>query len=121
MKIAVTSQNRRTITEHAGRCRKFWIFDIDKEQITGCSLLELPKEQCFHECPGNESHALDVVNVLISGGMGQGLVNRLARRGISSVITNEEDPKRAVLKYLEGSLQHQEVGTCQHEGCHSTH
>ncbi len=29
MKIAVTSQNRKTITDHAGKCRKFWLFDID--------------------------------------------------------------------------------------------
>jgi predicted Fe-Mo cluster-binding NifX family protein len=29
MKIAVTSQNRREITEHAGRCRRFWVFDVE--------------------------------------------------------------------------------------------
>ena len=45
MKIAVTSQNRRTITEHAGKCRKFWVYDIEQGQVTGKTLLELPIEQ----------------------------------------------------------------------------
>ncbi|HAN73627.1 MAG TPA: dinitrogenase iron-molybdenum cofactor biosynthesis protein, partial [Planktothrix sp. UBA8402] len=26
MKIAVTSQNKTSITEHSGHCRKFWIY-----------------------------------------------------------------------------------------------
>ncbi len=25
MKIAVASQNRKTVTAHAGKCRKFWL------------------------------------------------------------------------------------------------
>jgi predicted Fe-Mo cluster-binding NifX family protein len=29
MKIAVTSQNRRDITGHAGRCRRFRVFGVD--------------------------------------------------------------------------------------------
>jgi hypothetical protein len=29
MKIAVTSQNRKTITSHAGKCRKFWVYEVE--------------------------------------------------------------------------------------------
>ena len=39
MKIAVASQNRRDITEHAGRCRKFWIYRIAEQQIMDKALL----------------------------------------------------------------------------------
>ena len=33
MQIAVTSQNRKTVTEHAGKCRKFWIYDIKTGRV----------------------------------------------------------------------------------------
>jgi predicted Fe-Mo cluster-binding NifX family protein len=43
MKIAVTSQSRKKLTEHAGRCRKLWVFTTDGESIVSKELLELPK------------------------------------------------------------------------------
>lgn len=105
MKIAVTSQNRKTVTEHAGRCRKFWIFSIKKDKIIDKALLELAKEQAFHESSPHEPHPLDQVDVLITGGMGQGLMMRLESKGIKSVVTQETDPARAVALYLSGSLR----------------
>jgi predicted Fe-Mo cluster-binding NifX family protein len=104
MRIAVTSQNRRDITEHAGRCRNFWVFELDGGRITDCSLLELPKEASFHDSSPHASHPLDGVDLLIAGGMGEGLQARLARNGIASVITGETDPERALLLWLAGSL-----------------
>jgi predicted Fe-Mo cluster-binding NifX family protein len=49
MKIAVASQNRKGITGHTGRCRKFWIFQIGNAAIAAKELLELPKEQSLHD------------------------------------------------------------------------
>ena len=34
MKIAVTSQNRSSITKHVGRCRKFWTYGVDEAIVT---------------------------------------------------------------------------------------
>ena len=48
-KIAVCSQNRKTVTDHAGKCRKFWIYDVKHGQVVGRSLLELAIEKSFHE------------------------------------------------------------------------
>ena len=45
MKIAVTSQNRKTITGHAGKCRKFWIYEIVDKKVVDNTLLELALEQ----------------------------------------------------------------------------
>ena len=47
MKIAVASQNRRTITEHAGKCRKFWIYETEQDKIVRKELLELPRNNPF--------------------------------------------------------------------------
>jgi predicted Fe-Mo cluster-binding NifX family protein len=104
MKIAVTSQNRKNVTEHAGRCRKFWVFTIDGSLIVDKQLLELPKEQSFHDSSPHAAHPLDKMDVLISGGMGEGLVNRLERKGIKGFVTSESDPESAVSLYLSGAL-----------------
>ena len=113
VKIAVTSQNRRTITEHAGKCRKFWVYDIAQDQIASKTLLELPIEQSFHESSPHEPHPLDTVQVLIAGSMGYGLQHRLAAKGISVLTTAETDPDRAVAAYLQGTLI-VEAGACDH-------
>jgi len=105
MKIAVTSQDRNTITAHAGMCRRFWIYAVDDGQQTGGkTLLELSKEQSLHESHGAGPHPLDAVNVLIAGGMGSGLADRLARRGIRALVTSETDPDRAVAAFVAGRL-----------------
>ena len=104
MKIAVASQNRREITDHTGRCRKFWIYEIENGTIASKELLELPKEQSFHDSSPHEPSPLDDVQVLITGGMGTGLIRRLENMGIEALITTEINPDKAVEDYLNGSL-----------------
>ncbi len=117
MKIAVTSQNRRNITEHAGKCRKFWIYDIEQNRISGRTLLELPIEQSFHQSPPQKAHPLDTVQVLIAGSMGPGLQQRLAAKGIIALVTAETDPDQAVAAYLQGTLSPRGVA-CTHDHGH---
>jgi predicted Fe-Mo cluster-binding NifX family protein len=119
MKIAVTSQNRKVITEHAGRCRKFWVFIVENNKIIDKTLLELPKEQSFHESSPHAAHPLDDIDLLIAGGMGKGLVARLERKGIKGLITKEVDPGKAVLLYLSGSLKSEQPNQHDHDHDHS--
>ncbi|MBE9143778.1 NifB/NifX family molybdenum-iron cluster-binding protein [Planktothrix mougeotii] len=118
MKIAVTSQNKTSITEHSGHCRKFWIYEINEGEILGKNLLELSPEQSFHNSSANEPHPLDDVQVLISGGMGKGLVRRLEGKTIEAIITKETDLDKAVNAYLDGSLIREEPQCHEHEGEH---
>ena len=110
MKIAVASQDRRHITGHTGRCRKFLIYQVANEKILSKELLELPEELSFHHSSPHDPHPLDDVAVLINGGMGQGLARRLANKGIMGVITTRKDPDNAVMAYLNGRLTHQRTG-----------
>ncbi len=122
MKIAISSQNRKTITGHAGKCRKFWIYEMDGREIKGRTLLELPIEQIFHDSYGDESHPLDGVDVLITGGMGAGLRQRLRKRGINALITPETDPDKAVTAYVDGSLAQVEPEEhMEHDAHHGPH
>ena len=113
MKIAVTSQNRRTVTEHAGKCRKFWVYEIEEGQVVNKTLLELPIEQSLHQSSLQEPHPLDTVQVLITAGMGPGLQRRLAAKGITALMTAETDPDQAVAAYLQGTLA-VGAGSCDH-------
>ena len=110
MKIAVASQDRRHITGHTGRCRKFLIYHVDNGSILSKDLLELPEELSFHQSSPHAPHPLDDTAVLITGGMGQGLARRLANKGIMSVITTRKDPDSAVTDYLSGRLTHKRTG-----------
>ncbi len=102
--IAVTSQNRKTVTEHAGRCRRFWIYETAGSEVKDRTLLKLPIEQTLHEHPLGGPHPLDDVHVLITAGMGTGLRERLQRRGILAVATTVTDPDQAVAAWLRGTL-----------------
>ena len=105
IKIAVASQNRREITKHTGRCRKFWIYEIEAGTVMNKSMLELSKEQSFHNSSPHEPSPLDSIDVLISGGMGSGLLRRLQTKGINALITREEDPDQVVSDFLNGKLK----------------
>ena len=104
MKIAVSSQNQTNVTGHLGHCQKFWIYDVDDTFIQNKQLLQLTKAESFHESSPKETHPLDVVQVLISGSMGNGLFCRLEAKDIKPIVTSETDPDTAVTAYLAGSL-----------------
>lgn len=99
--VAVSSQNKKTVTDHAGRCRNFWVYDISNGRVVNKTLLKLPIEQSFHETKGAEEHPLDGIDVLVTGGMSPGLQKRLMLRGIKSIVTTETDPDQVVADLLE--------------------
>jgi predicted Fe-Mo cluster-binding NifX family protein len=105
MIIAVGSQNRKTVTGHAGRTRRFAVWEVEPGQEPAQrDWIDLPKELSFHEFHGGGPHPLDAVDVLIVGGAGSGFVSRLAARGVKVVQTAETDPAKAVRDYLAGTL-----------------
>ena len=101
MKIAVTSENRQTVTNHAGRCRKFWVYETEYADVVGKHLVELPGEQHFHDAFPS---SLRDINVLITGGLAGSLRYYLKQQGVQAVATQESDPDRAVTAWLNGTL-----------------
>lgn len=117
--IALTCQNRREITEHAGQCRNFLVYRVAGTAIDGPELLELPREGSLHNLADQAPHPLDRVDVLISASMGDGLRHKLARRGVRTLLTTERDPLQAVQRYLQGALPDEAVPHDHgHEGDH---
>lgn len=101
MKLAVTSQNFRTVTPHAGRTRRFIIYEAapDGEPIE-VDRLDLSKELAMHAFHWKGVHPLDAAEVLITASCGPGFVRRMATRGIAVVTSAISDPLEAVRTYL---------------------
>jgi predicted Fe-Mo cluster-binding NifX family protein len=96
MRIAITSQNFRAITGHAGKSRRFLVFEAcagaEPQEL---ARLDLPRELAFHEFQGEGPHPVDGNDVVITQSCGAGFIQRLGRRGIRVIVTAETDPFRA--------------------------
>lgn len=128
MKIAVSSQNFRTVTGHAGKSRRFIVYEALPGGLPAeVGRLDLPLEQSFHAFAGGP-HPLDGVDALLTGGAGEGLVRKLALRGIRVVVTGETDPMQAVSDLALGRVKkpaaddpvhaHDHAGGHDHEHVH---
>lgn len=106
MLIAVASQNFRTITGHAGKTRRFLVYEVTADQgPVEVDRLDLPKELAMHEFHGDGPHPLDAMTAVISASAGEGFVARMAERGVLAVVTEEEtDPQAAAAALAEGLM-----------------
>jgi predicted Fe-Mo cluster-binding NifX family protein len=105
LRIAVSSQNRKTVSDHAGRCRKFWVYEIRGNKVDNKSLRELTLEQTLHSTRLGGGHPLDDIHVMITAGMSPFLYQRLQQGGIRPFVTDEALPDRAVQMLLERVAQ----------------
>ncbi|MEJ2117866.1 MAG: NifB/NifX family molybdenum-iron cluster-binding protein [Alphaproteobacteria bacterium] len=103
MKIGVTSQNFRTVTGHAGKARRFMVFEVAEDgAVLQSDRYDLPKDMSMHEHPHSAPHPIDDLNVLITGSCGEGFMQRMAKRGIKVIVTGETDPMKAVKAVATG-------------------
>jgi predicted Fe-Mo cluster-binding NifX family protein len=104
MKIGITSQNFRTITGHAGKTRRFLVYQDDGQtgEVHEVERISLPKEQSLHEYRGAEPHPVQSFDVLITAGCGQGFVRRMAAWGVQLHATSEADPLTAARAVVRG-------------------
>ena len=107
MKIAVVSEDFRSLSGPAGKARRFLLFEAEKGRRPQLEkYFQLP-EDCptYHDLHEDDetSHLLDGVT-LITAEAGEGFRERLARRGTEVYITTEQDPHTAVSLFLEGRL-----------------
>ncbi|MEE4277735.1 MAG: NifB/NifX family molybdenum-iron cluster-binding protein [Halieaceae bacterium] len=101
MKIAIASQNRRSVTDHVGRCRRFWIYQLDGESAAEGELLELPKEGTLHALAPDIPPALQGVNVLIAAEINDKLRQRLHRHGIEGRVSACSEPADALAEFVK--------------------
>ncbi|SOB93055.1 NifB/NifX family molybdenum-iron cluster-binding protein [Rhodobacter maris] len=122
MRIAVASQNFRTITGHAGKTRRFLVYEAaPSAPVIEVDRLDLPKDMSMHEFHGEGAHPLDAMKAVIAGSAGQGFTARMAARGVLAVVTDETDPLLAVQALVEALAQMKEAPIPDLRGAASGH
>ncbi|MCF6182541.1 NifB/NifX family molybdenum-iron cluster-binding protein [Lutibacter sp.] len=121
--VAITAQNRKTIFEHAGKCRNFLIYTIENDIITNKKLLELTQEETLHNVlhEPNSSSVLFDIDILLTRGIGDGAIQKLTTRNVACYKVEETDPDIAIDKLIKGTLE--AVSPISHEtsGCNCNH
>jgi len=93
MRVAITSQNFRSITGHAGKTRRFLVYELTEDgESKEVERLDLPQGMSLHDYHGDD-HPLYTLGLdaIITGGAGHGFVQRLARFGVRVLPTAEVD------------------------------
>ena len=109
MKIAITSQNQRTVSGHAGKTTRFVVFEVEDKKVVNKSKLELEVSNVLHEhfhgnpAPGYVHPVLEM-DIVITGSMGPGFPVKMQANGIEAIMTDEKDIDVVIEKYLDGSL-----------------
>jgi predicted Fe-Mo cluster-binding NifX family protein len=117
MKIAVACE-KEIVTEHFGHCENFNIYETDGNKIVKSESVKNPGHR-----PGFLPNFLNDmgVNVIISGGMGQGAIDIFNEKGIEVITGALGEVKIAAEEYLRGNLkstgyichEHQHHGECE--------
>jgi len=124
MKIAIASDDERTISSHFGQTRGFVVFDVEGKEVKNREYR--PNTFTGHarglEGAGHEIDrhgpilsALSDCKTVISHGMGRRIYDDLKGAGIEAFITDETDVKKALDLYLCGELVDRPEKGCSHK------
>ncbi|CCG09516.1 NifB/NifX family molybdenum-iron cluster-binding protein [Pararhodospirillum photometricum] len=116
MRIGVSSQNFRTITAHAGRSRRFLVYETAPDgTVSELERLDLPPGMAMHDVEGDAPHPLDQLDVILTSEAGAGFVAKMQARGVRVLLTQESDPLHAVHLAATGRLPEAQAA-CRPEG-----
>lgn len=108
MIFAVASSDFLRVTGHAGKARKFLVFEAgDGGPPRELRRVDLNRDQVFHNFKddlAHSDHPLAGIDVLIAASCGPGFLTRMQQRGVAAVLTREDDPAMAVQDYLKDRL-----------------
>ena len=122
MKIAVVTDDHKTISAHFGRALFYEVFTISDGKITAQETIQKPAHNQFinepHDEPGHahgqgpaaegrHTRMLEPIldcQVLLTRGMGQGAHDNLKQAGIQPILTDIHEIEPAVQAYVGGQL-----------------
>ena len=124
MKIAVITDDGKTISQHFGRAQHYLVVTVEDGKIVGQELRDKAGHHTFapqegaghgHAGPhgfdpasrGRHAQMLAVIadcQVVLAGGMGQGMLLNLQQAGIRPVLTEVRDIHEAARAFVDGRL-----------------
>jgi len=126
MKIAVISDDGKTVSQHFGFARQYIVVTIENEKVVNKETRSktghaTAQEHHAHDVPG-QKHGYDAgaqsrhgqmmenikdCQIVVAGGMGWGARDSLKVAGIDTIVTDVEDIDEVVKLYIEGKLANQ--------------
>lgn len=113
MRIALPTLNRETITGHFGRTKAFIVVDFEDGVEVKREIREVGScNQGDHPDPGHRRRHHDLVDtvqdcdVVIAGGMGLPVQDRLQTAGVKVVLTDTRSMDEALQQFASGTLIH---------------
>ena len=109
MKIAVPTDDGKTISQHFGRARSFAIFEVENGEIVSKELIDSntphSRGEHGHQAGGWFMSALSGCEAVIATGMGRRAIAHFEEVGIKPVFTDVTDAEEAVKAYSAGTLK----------------
>jgi predicted Fe-Mo cluster-binding NifX family protein len=111
MRIALVTDDGKTISPHFGQARQYLVFTVEQGQITARETRE--KGGCSHHThqqsheEASHFHLVESITdceALIARGMGQRAYQAIQQNSIKPFITDIADAEEAVHAYLKGTL-----------------
>jgi predicted Fe-Mo cluster-binding NifX family protein len=141
MKIAIASDDFKTISGHVGQCKGFIIYEIENGNIVGSEKRKnnftLHSRGKQNSGRGNRhtggtgggrgsgngegnrqghqrlAEGLSDCKYLVSLGMGWRLIDDLKSKGVTPIVTAVTDAEEAAIKASKGELVNNEQGVCK--------
>lgn len=123
MKVAVITDDGKTINRHFGRARYYRVFTVEDGKVIGSEMRDKMGHHHYANQPHQDTpgmpHGMDAdshqkhvsmteviqdCEAVIGGGMGMGAFNSMQSLGIKPVLTDMEDVEEAVQAYVDGTL-----------------
>lgn len=104
MKIAIPTNDRKTISEHFGRSKYFMIFEIDKGQIKSREERTNSERDHSHHSHGAIVKILEDCSDILCINLGMRIYNDLSSIGIKIHLVDEKNIEDAVKLFVEGKI-----------------
>jgi predicted Fe-Mo cluster-binding NifX family protein len=124
MKIAVVTDDEKTVCQHFGRAQYYMVFNVENGKITGKERRDKMGHRHFashesehgaaggphgYDADSQKKHAsmaeaIKDCQVLIAGGMGMGAYDSMKSYNIEPIVTDVASVEEAARLYAEGKL-----------------
>ncbi len=124
--VAVTTnKNGDKVAEHAGHGVYFKLYTIDEENgLEESRMIKVDKSETLHNLLHNpqtnpDEHEVLRSQILLTGGIGMGAINKLAHMGVRAYIIEEKNPDEAIQQLINGTLKAVDPSTVPHHHHHN--
>jgi len=122
MKVAIPTDDGKTVADHFGRARYLWIVEMDKGAVLSEQLLENSDRHHGHGDHGGLLELLKGVDVVVCTNLGMRIHNDLVASGIPVYMTRNGDIRQSLHDALQGNLSKiEETALCGGKHHHADH